>query len=71
MKAIQYVLTKRYKAFLITESIIICLFILKVIGKLEADFVLSSMMYIQIVGVGYIGSQTVSDIMREYKSNEV
>ncbi len=45
------------------------LFLLKEFGKLESQFVLDTMTQIQIVGVAYMGVQTVSDIIREYRNN--
>ena len=67
---VAYILTKRFKAFVIAESIIVGLFLMYKIGGFPMELILKTMTYVQIIAVGYIGTQAVSDIMREYRQNK-
>jgi len=67
-KALSYILRKRFSAYLITTGVILSLFVLKVFGNIDADFVIGVMDKISQVGIAYMGTQTVSDLVKEYRN---
>ncbi len=68
MNPIRYVLRKRFSAFLITIVVIIGLYLLKELARLESEFTLGIVNHIQIIAGVYMGSQTVSDTISALKN---
>lgn len=64
---ISYILTKRFKAFLLASTVILLLFLLKEFGNLESSFTVSTMDFIQNIAIAYMGVQTVSDAIKAGK----
>lgn len=69
MKPINYLLRKRFTAYLFGSMLIVLLYFLREFGDIDTQFTLDTMATLERLDIAFMGTQSVSDVVREFRSN--